>query len=51
MCSKFFISRPIFAGVVAIVMVFLAVATALTLWSGYVYFANYFRGRSEGGQR
>jgi CDP-diacylglycerol--glycerol-3-phosphate 3-phosphatidyltransferase len=35
----------------AIGMVFLAVATALTLWSGYVYFANYFRGRSEGGQR
>ena len=31
-------------------MVFLAVATALTLWSGYVYFADFFRGRSEGGQ-
>jgi CDP-diacylglycerol--glycerol-3-phosphate 3-phosphatidyltransferase len=28
-------------------MVFLGVATALTLWSGYVYFADYFRGRSE----
>jgi CDP-diacylglycerol--glycerol-3-phosphate 3-phosphatidyltransferase len=35
----------------AIGMVFLAVATALTLWSGYVYFADYFRGRPEGGQR
>lgn len=35
----------------AIGMVFLAVATALTLWSGYVYFADYFRGRSEGDQR
>jgi CDP-diacylglycerol--glycerol-3-phosphate 3-phosphatidyltransferase len=35
----------------AIGMVFLAVATALTLWSGYVYFANYFRGRLEGSQR
>lgn len=35
----------------AIGMVFLGVATALTLWSGYVYFAEYFRGRSEGGQR
>jgi CDP-diacylglycerol--glycerol-3-phosphate 3-phosphatidyltransferase len=34
----------------AIGMVFLAAATALTLWSGYVYFADYFRGRSEGGQ-
>ena len=32
-------------------MVFLGVATALTLWSGYVYFADYFRGRSEGDQR
>ena len=35
----------------AIGMVFLAVATALTLWSGYVYFADYFRGRSGGDQR
>ena len=26
-------------------MVFLGIATALTLWSGYVYFANFFRGR------
>jgi CDP-diacylglycerol--glycerol-3-phosphate 3-phosphatidyltransferase len=26
-------------------MVFLAIATVLTLWSGYVYFANFFRGR------
>ena len=34
----------------AIGMVFLAAATALTLWSGYVYFADYFRGRSEGDQ-
>ena len=25
-------------------LVMLAVATVLTLWSGYVYFANYFRG-------
>ena len=32
-------------------MVFLGVATALTLWSGYVYFADYFRGRSGGDQR
>jgi len=32
-------------------MVFLAVATGLTLWSGYVYFADYFRGRSEAEQR
>jgi CDP-diacylglycerol--glycerol-3-phosphate 3-phosphatidyltransferase len=31
-------------------MVFLAAATALTLWSGYVYFADYFRGRSEESQ-
>ena len=35
----------------AVGMVFLAVATALTLWSGYVYFADYFRGRSGGDQR
>ncbi len=35
----------------AIGMVFLGVATALTLWSGYVYFADYFRGRSGGDQR
>lgn len=27
-------------------MVFLAIATALTLWSGYIYFANFFRGRA-----
>ena len=26
-------------------MISLAVATGLTLWSGYVYFADYFRGR------
>ena len=32
-------------------MIFLAVATALTLWSGYAYFADYFRGRSGGDQR
>ena len=32
-------------------MVFLGVATALTLGSGYVYFADYFRGRSKEGQR
>ena len=32
-------------------MAFLAAATLLTLWSGYVYFADYFRGRSEGEQR
>jgi CDP-diacylglycerol--glycerol-3-phosphate 3-phosphatidyltransferase len=32
-------------------MAFLGVATALTLWSGYVYFAEYFRGRSEGSQQ
>jgi hypothetical protein len=25
----------------------LAVASALTLWSGYVYFADYFRGDSQ----
>jgi CDP-diacylglycerol--glycerol-3-phosphate 3-phosphatidyltransferase len=35
----------------AIGMVFLAAATALTLGSGYAYFANYFGARSEGGQR
>ena len=35
----------------AIGMVFLGAATAVTLWSGYVYFADYFRGRSEGSQR
>jgi CDP-diacylglycerol--glycerol-3-phosphate 3-phosphatidyltransferase len=35
----------------AIGMVFLAVATALTLWSGYVYFADYFRGRLGGNQQ
>jgi len=35
----------------AIGMVFLGVATALTLWSGYAYFADYFRGRSGGDQR
>jgi CDP-diacylglycerol--glycerol-3-phosphate 3-phosphatidyltransferase len=35
----------------AIGMVFLTVATGLTLWSGYVYFADYFRGRSKGEQR
>jgi CDP-diacylglycerol--glycerol-3-phosphate 3-phosphatidyltransferase len=35
----------------AIGMVFLAAATGLTLWSGYVYFADYFRGRSEAEQR
>lgn len=29
-------------------MVFLGVATALTLWSGYAYFAEYFRGRAGG---
>ena len=27
----------------------LAVATALTLWSGYTYFADYFRGEGQGG--
>jgi phosphatidylglycerophosphate synthase len=27
----------------------LAVATLLTLWSGYVYFADYFGGRSDSG--
>jgi CDP-diacylglycerol--glycerol-3-phosphate 3-phosphatidyltransferase len=27
-------------------MVFLLIATALTLWSGYMYFANFFRGRA-----
>jgi CDP-diacylglycerol--glycerol-3-phosphate 3-phosphatidyltransferase len=27
-------------------MVFLVIATVLTLWSGYVYFANFFRGRA-----
>ena len=32
----------------AIGMVFLGVATALTLWSGYAYFADYFRGRGGG---
>jgi CDP-diacylglycerol--glycerol-3-phosphate 3-phosphatidyltransferase len=32
-------------------MVFLGVATALTLWSGYAYFAEYFRGRAGGDQR
>jgi len=29
-------------------LVLLAVATALTLWSGYVYFANYFRAEAQG---
>lgn len=29
-------------------LVLLAVATALTLWSGYVYFANYFRAEARG---
>lgn len=28
-------------------LVLLAVATALTLWSGYVYFANYFRAEAQ----
>jgi CDP-diacylglycerol--glycerol-3-phosphate 3-phosphatidyltransferase len=32
-------------------MVFLAVATALTLWSGYLYFADYFRSRAAGARR
>jgi CDP-diacylglycerol--glycerol-3-phosphate 3-phosphatidyltransferase len=32
-------------------MIFLGVATALTLWSGYAYFADYFRGRSAGGDQ
>ena len=32
-------------------MLFLAIATALTLWSGYVYFAEYFRGREATGGR
>ena len=27
-------------------MAFLAIATALTLWSGYIYFANFFRNRA-----
>jgi CDP-diacylglycerol--glycerol-3-phosphate 3-phosphatidyltransferase len=29
-------------------LVLLMVATALTLWSGYVYFANYFRAEAQG---
>jgi len=29
-------------------MLFLAIATGLTLWSGYQYFADYFGGRSQG---
>ena len=29
-------------------LVLLAVATALTLWSGYVYFASYFRAEAQG---
>ena len=33
----------------AIGMAFLGLATALTLWSGYLYFAEYFRGRESGG--
>jgi CDP-diacylglycerol--glycerol-3-phosphate 3-phosphatidyltransferase len=31
-------------------LVLLCVATALTLWSGYVYFADYFGGGSSGGE-
>lgn len=33
----------------AIGLTFLAGATALTLWSGYVYFADYFGGRAAAG--
>jgi CDP-diacylglycerol--glycerol-3-phosphate 3-phosphatidyltransferase len=32
-------------------MTLLGLATALTLVSGYIYFANYFRGRNESARR
>jgi CDP-diacylglycerol--glycerol-3-phosphate 3-phosphatidyltransferase len=32
----------------AIGLVLLGLATALTLWSGYAYFADYFRGEEQG---
>jgi len=35
----------------AIGLVFLALATALTLWSGYAYFREYFEGQRRGGAR